>query len=119
MTTTTDNATLTYTQQRNLATLSVRPQALVGCWVDGVRGIYAGDAVHQIAQEYGWQGTPCIVADHSDDAGSAEALEAHEASSWATDEATLYLESLAPSGYHFEWCEGSFVFLSDEDEGEE
>jgi hypothetical protein len=66
---------------------------MAGCWLDGARGIYIGDAIQKIAQEYGWTGEMVRVND----------VEYQGACyNWgAIDEAEEYMQNLAPDGFAF------------------
>ena len=78
--------------------LLTNPQSFVGCWFDGDRGIYMGDAIQEVAQEYGWTG---------------ERLDnEHEFYHDAWTEAEDYLNGIAPEGFAFGTSEGGdFMFL--------
>lgn len=61
-----------------------------GCWFDCARGIYIGGHVMRLALASGWK-----PKDLPEDYLSTEGEHYHE----LTDEATDYLQSLAPEGY--------------------
>jgi len=66
-----------------------------GCWFDGARGIYIGEAVIKEALAAGW----------SAEGYTEEEFKVHgegvdpEAYQWATDAAEEFLASLAPDGF--------------------
>jgi hypothetical protein len=85
------------------ASLQLNPQEYVGCWYDGARGQYMGEAIQKAAQRYGWTG---------------EFLDSeHEFYHEAWTEAEDYLNGIAPDGFAFGTSEGGgdFMFLPQSD----
>jgi hypothetical protein len=80
-----------------------------GCWVDGARGIYAGERVIFLARQHGWD--PGSEWQESDFAVDSEHYDE------AIDAAIDYLQPLAPEGYWFgfdEYGNGFGLWPSDE-----
>ena len=73
----------------------------LGCWVDGVRGRYAGEKAQQIAVSYGWTGKLLSADD--------------EFYYEATDKATEYLNSLCDDETCFVWSAGDLLHTTIED----
>lgn len=63
--------------------------------------------VIELAIEYGWEDpeTDLGIIDHQDE---LDAMSDDETLTWKEQEATEYLEGLAPDGYYVAWHEGSF-----------
>lgn len=80
-------------------TLQEDPASLIGCIVDGARGVYMGEAIQDLASDLGWEG---------ERADSTDGESYHE----ATQEAEDFLNSLAPENYMFVMSEsGDFLFV--------
>jgi hypothetical protein len=91
--------------------------AEAGTWLDGNQGWHNHYRVVDIAQSYGWKGLDewedgeGIVSRYRANEGTDDDHEAMIGQGGLVDEATEYLESLAPFGHHFEWDMGELSLL--------
>lgn len=89
-----------------------------GPWLDGNQGWHNQYRVVDIAQSYGWKGlddfedAEAILARYRAGERTGEDVDAMIGQGGIVDEATEYLEGLAPVGYHFEWEMGELSLLS-------
>ena len=67
-------------------------EADTGCWFDCARGIYIGEAVIDLAQQWGFE-----VSEDDE----VNTLPEGEFYNELTDEAELYMQQFAPDGYYF------------------
>ena len=67
----------------------------IGCYYDGARGVYIGEAVQELAASHGWTG----VRHEPDDVRP-------DSYWWAWDEAEEYLNDLADNSVYFGSNEG-------------
>ena len=74
----------------------------VGCWFDGVRGIYIGELVQELAVAYGLVGAVVGTGDDN----------YHE----ATDESIEYLNTLPSPGLAFAFLDGEFFLTPTQSE---
>lgn len=71
-----------------------------------VRGIYTGNAMVDLAREYGWpEAPPFIEPGGFLTGGLYEVAEVYDA-------ALNFLNTLVPDGYSFGWCEGNFYLAN-------
>jgi hypothetical protein len=98
------------------------PVSDVGCWLEGGHGWHNSYRVVDTALVYGFQ---FDAETAEEDRASLELYRADDRShddyddAWEVvcgqgglvDQATEYLESLAPSGFHFEWDAGELSLL--------
>lgn len=95
---------------------------LAGCWLDGNQGWHNHYRVVELAVGYGLPLTAedkaalaGYVEDRENGIDTEEAGERFEAvlgQGGLVDKATDHLESLAPSGFHFEWDMGELSLVS-------
>lgn len=94
-----------------------------GCWLDGSQGWHNTYRVCERAMSYGWlEDDPSdreavnrlIEEFKSDDTGN----DAGQVMSEAADDATDYLNSLAPEGYIFVWDAGELSLMTEDEAGE-
>ena len=71
-----------------------------GCYFDGARGVYIGEAVQQLAASHGWKYSAQFETVGVHDDGDPEAY------TWAWDEAEVYLNTLTADGVWFGSTEG-------------
>jgi hypothetical protein len=72
----------------------------IGCYFDGVRGVYIGEAVQEMAQSHGWKYSAQWEMVYINDVGQGrgdDSLAYHE----ATDEAEAYLNTLTDDDVAF------------------
>lgn len=100
-------------------TIETLTASAAGCWFDGARGIYIGEAVIAEAQAWGWNAKAAgyterdlTVYGYEEDPKGDE-----EAYNWATDAAEEFLAGLAPEGFWVGFSEqGDFgMWESEED----
>jgi len=93
-------------------TKAVFTKADIGCYVDGVHGIYAGEHVQQLAGSHGWSGkfTP---QDHDDceeyDVEKHDEVDHGLFYDELTDEAVDFLYTLCSDDVTFGWHDGDFM----------
>jgi hypothetical protein len=100
-----------------------------GCWLDGHFGWHNSYRVAELAFEYGWnpEDRPDVeriidvyksrdVFGPADKYSDQEIDDACEQINDVVEEATDYLQSLAPAGYVFEWDCGELCLWRAEDE---
>ena len=75
----------------------------IGCWVDGVRGIYAGQYAIEIAQSEGFE----IPKDF----GQYDCYSDSPDYDDLVDCATEYLNSLCDDSVYFAWIEGDLMLI--------
>ena len=104
-------------------------QADVGCYVDGVWGVYAGQHVQELARVHEWPGYPndYTPSDHEDcvtDWVEKPELPRHDEIdhgiyySEATDEATEFMNTLTDDDVAFTWHEGDFMLWAIDEQEE-
>ena len=71
-----------------------------GCYFDGARGVYIGEAVQQLAASHGWKYSAQFETVNVHDSGDPEAY------TWAWDEAEDFLNTLTAEGVWFGSTEG-------------
>jgi hypothetical protein len=108
---------MTTTEQAETAPTITAADA--GCWLDGAMGWHNTYRVIYVAQRYGFAldaDDETMVAEYAVDHVESDAD--YEAVYALSNEATDYLQSLAPEGYDFVWDDGLGLYQSDLDEGE-
>jgi hypothetical protein len=90
---------------------------MAGPWLDGNQGWHNHYRVVDIAQSYGWKGLDewadgeRTVARYRTNEWTDNDHESMLGQGGIVDEATEYLETLAPDGHHFEWSMGELSLL--------
>lgn len=92
-----------------------------GCWLDGHMGWHNLYRVVDIAEEYGFtlseddrSSVACYRA--CGESGAGMHGDCADAVYEISDDATEYLNTLAPEGYHFEWDAGELMLWKGEPE---
>ena len=80
--------------------MSTYTQDDIGCYFDGARGVYIGEAVQQLAASHGWKYSAQFETVNVHDDGDPEAY------TWAWDEAEDFLNTLTAEGVWFGSTEG-------------
>lgn len=89
-----------------------------GCWLDGSQGWHNTYRVCQRAMDYGWltgdaaerQAVISLIERYSE---GEQDIDLSESMSEASDDATDYLNSLAPEGYIFVWDAGELTLMTE------
>lgn len=91
-----------------------------GCWLDGSQGWHNTYRVCQRAMDYGWltseaaQRAEVIMLIERYSEGEQD-IDLSEAMSEASDDATEYLNSIAPDDYSFVWDAGELSLMADDE----
>lgn len=96
-------------------------QDMAGCWLDGHFGWHNTYRVIGIARAYGFTvgfDDMALVErySHEGESGDETGLEYAQAVEEIADDATDYLNTLAPEGYCFEWDAGELMLWKGEPE---
>ena len=94
----------------------------VGCYVDGIWGVYAGQNVQEIARVHNWPGYPkdYTPSDHDDcvaDWKEKPELPRHDEIDHgihydeSTDDATEFMNTLTDDDVTFAWIDGDFLLV--------
>lgn len=95
-----------------------------GCWLDGHMGWHNTYRVIDLAFDYGWtpEDKPDIEriveifkGNPSVECSDEEMDNAHDAIHDISQEATDYLDSLAPRGYYFQWDMGELCLVHEDE----
>lgn len=91
-----------------------------GCWLDGHMGWHNHYRVVELAFAYGWQPTDRAEIQEACDvycaSGGMKHADMFLDQGGLVDEATEYLDSIAPEGYYFDWDVGELCLVRSEDE---
>jgi hypothetical protein len=94
---------------------------MAGTWLDGNQGWHNHHRVVDRAQAWGWKGLgewedgEEILTRYRANERTDDDIEVMIGQGGIVDEATEYLEGLAPAGYHFEWDMGELSLVACED----
>ena len=103
-----------------------------GCWLDGAMGWHNTYRVVDLALELGWQPQDVSLVRHASEVYESQGVLHREPLThpgdveWASevihdmaDDATDYLQTLAPEGYWFEWDCGELCLVTDDPEDDD
>ena len=98
---------------------------MAGCWLDGHMGWHNTYRVIDLALDYGWKPDDQALVRHASEVYSqtgsfgepiypGDEEWAYDVIDDIADEATDYLQSLAPEGYWFEWDMGELCLVQED-----